>query len=98
MSRPRVATAPQKAWRSCCFMCERSFVVFITQTLLGMSILAFCAHQLSGVDYDCNRATPYWGLVGTICGFFFRKISFQSKSTGRSGVDGVTSESRSPIE
>jgi len=83
-----------KPWRSCCCLCERSFVVFLTQTIFGLCILTFCAYQLSS-DIDCNRATPYWGLIGTICGFFFRKISFQSKYGRRSGVNsGVGSESR----
>lgn len=61
-------------WRSCCFAVDRRCVTFIVQTLIGMSLLAFCAVRLT-TESDCDRAAPYWGLIGTISGFFFNKMS-----------------------
>lgn len=61
-------------WKSCCFSLDRSFVQFCVQTVLGASLLAFSAFRLT-TEPDCDRAAPYWGLIGTLCGFFFNKIS-----------------------
>lgn len=65
-------------YESCCFRLDRQFVTFVVQTGIGLSVLSFCAMQLATIT-DCNRATPYWGLVGTITGFFFRKMSLRGK-------------------
>ena len=65
---------PDRVWTSCCFQLDRQFVTFCVQTSLGLCILSFCAWQLAVID-ECERATPYWGLVGTITGFFFRKLT-----------------------
>ena len=67
-------------YRSCCFRLDRKFVTFVVQTMIGLCILSFCAIQLASID-DCNRSTPYWGLVGTITGFFFRKMSIKSSTS-----------------
>ena len=61
-------------WRSCCLTMDKQFVMFLVQTLLGASLLSFCAFRLTE-ETDCDKNAPYWGLIGTICGFFFRKVS-----------------------
>jgi hypothetical protein len=53
---------------------EKACVVFSVQTFVGIFLLAFCAVSLWTV-HDCNKEAPYWGLVGTLCGFFFRKVA-----------------------
>jgi hypothetical protein len=68
-----VVPAKQQVWTSCCFQLDKSFLIFLVQTVLGLLILTFCAWQLIVVE-DCARATPYWGLVGTITGFFFNNM------------------------
>lgn len=60
-------------WRSCCFTVDRRLAVFVVQTVVGILLLAFCAVQLT-VTEDCHRSTPYWGLIGTVIGFFFQKL------------------------
>ena len=85
----KMAVDNKLEWRSCCCLVNRQFFVFVIQTIIGFCVLSFCAYQLAH-EHDCNRATPYWGLVGTICGFFFRKISFTTKSSVKESV----SESR----
>ena len=61
-------------WRSCCLTMDKQFVMFLVQTLMGAGLLAFSAFRLT-TETDCDRNAPYWGLIGTICGFFFRKVS-----------------------
>jgi hypothetical protein len=67
------APPKQQVWTSCCFQLDKSFLIFLVQTVMGLLILTFCAWQLIVVE-DCARATPYWGLVGTITGFFFNNM------------------------
>lgn len=67
-----------KTWESCCFRVDRACVMFIVQTLIGSGLLTFCAYRLS-TEADCDRASPYWGLIGTLCGFFFNKMSMSKK-------------------
>lgn len=75
-----VQPVPERVmWRSCCFNMDRSFVMFFVQSVLGSSLLAFAAFRLT-TEPECDRAAPYWGLIGTLCGFFFNKISNTGKS------------------
>ena len=69
-----------KTWESCCFRVDRTCVMFIVQTLIGSGLLTFCGYRLS-TEADCDRASPYWGLIGTLCVFFFRKMSTAKKET-----------------
>jgi len=61
-------------WESCCFTLDQRCVVFTVQTCLGMALITFCAYMLS-TETNCDRAAPYWGLIGTIAGFFFNRLS-----------------------
>lgn len=67
-----------KTWESCCFRVDRACVMFIVQTLIGIGLLIFCGYRLS-TEADCDRASPYWGLIGTLCGFFFNKMQMVKK-------------------
>ena len=60
------------AWESCCFSVDKRFVTFVVQTMIGIGLLAFCAIRLA-FEQECDRAAPYWGLIGTVTGFFFRQ-------------------------
>lgn len=66
--------AEQRIWKSCCFVLDQRCVVFTVQTLLGIAMIIFCAYMLS-TETNCDRAAPYWGLIGTISGFFFNRLS-----------------------
>jgi hypothetical protein len=66
-------------WHSCCFTMDKLFVMYIVQTVVGTALLSFSAYRLT-TEPDCDRASPYWGLIGTLCGFFFKQVSTQSKS------------------
>jgi hypothetical protein len=73
-----------KSWESCCFRLNQHCVVFIVQTIMGSALLVFSAYMLT-TEKNCDRAAPYWGLIGTIAGFFFNKLS-----NGYSGVYDIT--------
>lgn len=60
-------------WSSCCFYLDQRCIIFTVQTIIGMAMITFCAYMLS-TETNCDRAAPYWGLIGTIAGFFFNKI------------------------
>lgn len=47
---------------------------------MGMALIVFCAYMLS-TETNCDRATPYWGLIGTIAGFFFNRLSVTHHGT-----------------
>jgi len=77
-------------WRSCCCQADKHCLLFFVQTFIGVALLLFCGVRLT-VEHDCDKAAPYWGLIGTICGFFFRKIS-----TGGAGPMKKDTQQRSP--
>lgn len=62
----------KNGWHSCCFEIDQRCVVFSVQTTLGILLLGFCAFMLR-TEENCDRAAPYWGLIGTISGFFFNQ-------------------------
>lgn len=64
----------QHRWESCCFLLDQRCVVFSVQTILGMALIIFCAYMLS-IETNCDKAAPYWGLIGTLAGFFFNRLS-----------------------
>lgn len=74
--------ADEYIWESCCFRLDTRCVVFSVQTLIGFTLLAFCAYELS-TEQECDRAAPYWGLIGTIAGFFFNKLSVNYYGTNQ---------------
>ena len=83
-------------WESCCFRLDTRCVVFIVQTLIGFTLLAFCAYELS-TEQECDRAAPYWGLIGTVAGFFFNKLSVNYYGTNQDGPqDGPAIRSPQP--
>lgn len=61
-------------WTSGCFEMDKHFVHFVVQTAIGIGLLTFCAYELES-EKDCERSAPYWGLMGSICGFFFRNLA-----------------------
>jgi hypothetical protein len=74
----QVVESEQYKWQSCCFDIDKRCVTFIVQTFIGVGLLVFCAVSIQ-VQTNCDKATPFWGLIGTLCGFFFRKISFSGR-------------------
>jgi len=74
----QMSIAKAVKWQSCCFTMDKMFVMYIVQTIVGAGLLAFSAYRLT-TEPDCDRASPYWGLIGTLCGFFFKQVTAQAK-------------------
>jgi len=64
--------------RSCCFSIDKRCLFFGVQTFIGVGLLVFCAFRLA-FETSCDRASPYWGLVGSIVGFFFQQATHRKK-------------------
>ena len=58
----------RQTWQSCCLEADRQMVVWFGQLLLMLSVLAFCAVQLVAADGECDRSSPYIGLISFILG------------------------------
>jgi hypothetical protein len=79
---------PTQQWHSCCFTMDKPCVVFSVQTLLGAGLLVFSSYRLT-TEPDCDRAAPYWGLIGTLCGFFFNRVSVKAQQAKQDRVVGT---------
>ena len=62
----------QRVWESCCFRIDIGCASFITQTIVGVALLAFACYMIK-TETNAERQYPYWGLIGTMCGFVFVK-------------------------
>ena len=58
----------RQTWKSCCLEADRQMMVWFGQLLLMLSVLAFCAVQLVAADGECDRSSPYIGLISFILG------------------------------
>ena len=57
-----------KTWRSFCFEVNPHAVAYIGQYTITMSVLGLCAYMLLNSDGDCNRSSPWIGLISFILG------------------------------
>ena len=55
-------------WRSCCLTVDKNAMVYLTQSLLSVMVLAFSASMLVYADGDCDKSSPYIGLISFILG------------------------------
>lgn len=55
-------------WQSCCIEADKQSVVYFGQLSLSFAVLSFCAVMLVRADGDCDRSSPYIGLVSFILG------------------------------
>ena len=56
----------QHVWESCCFRIDIGCASFITQTIVGVALLAFACYMIK-TETNAERQYPYWGLIGTMC-------------------------------
>lgn len=56
------------AWESCCLRTDRQAVVYLGQLTFSFSILGFSAAMLVLADGDCNKSSPYIGLISFLMG------------------------------
>ena len=54
-------------WHSCCLVCDKSAVVYISIYALIISVIAFCFVQLS-INHSCEHQQAYIGILTLILG------------------------------
>ena len=64
-----------RAWRSCCLKTDRHATVYIGQLVFSFSILGFSAAMLVLADGDCNKSSPYIGLISFLMGKLLSTIT-----------------------
>ena len=68
-----IVDRPVRIWKSCCFRIDRECAMYIVQTIVGTSLIIFACVELA-VGTNPEKSAPFWGLIGTMCGFIFIKM------------------------
>lgn len=68
----------RKQWKSFCLQTDRQAVVYLGQLLFSFAVLAFCCLQLYTADGDCNRSSPYIGLISFLLGKLLSAVTDSS--------------------
>ena len=66
-------------WNSCCLKTDRQAVVYFGQLSFAFAVLAFSCSMLVVAEGDCNRSSPYIGLISFLLG----KLSTVTDSSHR---------------
>ncbi len=77
-------------WQCCCFRIDRDCAVYFIQTIVATSLIAFSCIRLA-IEENADKSAPFWGLIGTMCGFIFVKAvktvkTVKEKAGGGCGV------------
>ena len=61
---------PRRQWHSCCFAggTDKQMVLYFGQLGISTAILTFSFLQLMRADGDCNKSSPYIGLISFLMG------------------------------
>ena len=61
---------PRRQWHSCCFAggTDKQMVLYFGQLGISTAILAFCFVQLIRAEGNCDRSSPYIGLISFLMG------------------------------
>ena len=59
-------------WQCCCFRFDQDCAVYFIQTIIASSLIVFSCIRLA-VEENADKSAPFWGLIGTMCGFIFVK-------------------------
>jgi hypothetical protein len=62
-------------WRSCCFTADRHVIVYVSQLLVACSVLGFSGFMLHMGDGDCEKSSPYLGLISFILGKLLSSVT-----------------------
>jgi hypothetical protein len=65
-------------WNSCCLKTDRQAVVYFGQLSFAFSVLAFSAAMLINADGDCNKSSPYIGLISFLLGKLLSTVTDSS--------------------
>ena len=65
----------RRTWQSCCFECDREVVLYMTKTLITISIMVFAFYRIASNDDACKEQSFEHGLIGMIAGSFIEQGS-----------------------
>jgi hypothetical protein len=57
-----------QTWTSCCLKSDRQATVYFGQLAFSFAVLAFSAGMLVVANGDCNKSSPYIGLISFLLG------------------------------
>ena len=66
-------------WRSCCLQIDRQATVYFGQLAFSFSVLGFSAAMLVAADGDCNKVSPYIGLISFLPGKLLSSVTDSSR-------------------
>jgi hypothetical protein len=67
-------------WVSCCLTTDKQAVVYFGQLSFSFSVLIFCCTMLVLADGDCNKSSPYIGLISFLLGKLLSSVTDSSQS------------------
>ena len=77
---PAVPPDEERAlWRSCCLQIDRQATVYFGQLAFSFSVLGFNAAMLVAADGDCNKGSPYIGLISFLLGKLLSSVTDSSR-------------------
>jgi len=65
-------------WTSCCLKSDRQATVYFGQLAFSFAVLAFSASMLVVADGDCNKSSPYIGLISFLLGKLLSSVTDSS--------------------
>ena len=69
---------PRLIWNSCCLKTDRQAVVYFGQLSFSFAVLAFSGAMLVVADGDCNKSSPYIGLISFLLGKLLSTVTDSS--------------------
>ena len=75
---PQPSGSERKRWVSCCLETDRQAVIYFGQLFFSFSVLTFCCVMLYTADGDCNRSSPYIGLISFLLGKLLSAVTDSS--------------------
>jgi hypothetical protein len=77
---PPQAPPPQElderdTWQSCCLKTDRQAVIYLGQMTIAFSVLAFSGAMLVTANGNCEKSSPYIGLISFILGKLLSSVT-----------------------
>ena len=72
-------TPPPDVWRSCCFQLSPPGVAYCGQFTVTVMVLAISTYMLIRADGDCNKSSPFIGLISFMLGKILSSVISSQK-------------------
>ncbi len=76
---PEPEPAAIDEWRSCCFRMSPPAIAYFGQVFVTVAIIGISTYQLHLADGDCNRSSPYIGLLSFVAGKILSSVITSGK-------------------